>query len=54
MKQERKPMIIEKPLVLMFEADGKVVTHIHPGSHNYQHYGLLICDLVRHGVRHLK
>jgi len=41
-------MIIEKPLVLMFEADGKVVTHIHPGSHNYQHYGLLICDLVRH------
>ena len=42
-------MIIEKPLVIMFEGPGKeVMTHIHPGSHDYRHYGLLVCDLVRH------
>ena len=42
-------MRIEKPLVIMFEGpDKEVITHIHPGSHDYRHYGLLVCDLVRH------
>ena len=46
---KQKPIIIDKPLVLMFEGpDKKIVTHIHPGSYGYQGYGLLICDLVRH------
>jgi hypothetical protein len=54
-KQERvtmvnKPVVIEKPLVIMFEADGGIVCHIHPSkkASSHEHYGLLICDLVRH------
>jgi len=41
---------IEQPLVVMFEADGQIVCHIHPSSKasSHEHYGLLICDLVRH------
>ncbi len=44
---------IEQPLVVMFEADGGVVCHIHPSktASSHQHYGILICDLVRHVAR---
>ena len=45
----QQPMMITKPLVIMFEQDGKIVCHIHPRRNDtYEHYGLLICDLVRH------
>ncbi len=46
-------MRIENPLVIMFEApDNNVVCHIHPRPGlTHQHYGLLICDLVRHVAR---
>jgi hypothetical protein len=49
MKPQSQPMMIEKPLVIMFEVDGSIVCHIHPNK-NYGHeaYGLLVCDLVRH------
>jgi len=44
-----QPMIIKKPLVIMFEQDGKIVCHIHPRPQDsYKGYGLLITDLVRH------
>ena len=45
-----KPIVIEQPLVIMFEADGGIVCHIHPSkkASSHEHYGLLICDLVRH------
>ncbi len=46
-----KQIRIENPLVIMFEApDGQVMCHIHPSKRakSHQHYGLLICDLVRH------
>jgi hypothetical protein len=45
-----QPIVIEQPLVIMFEADGGIVCHIHPSNkaNSHEHYGLLICDLVRH------
>jgi hypothetical protein len=49
-----KPMRIDKPLVIMFEAPtGNVVCHIHPSKSTSSHraYGLLICDLARHVAR---
>jgi hypothetical protein len=49
-----KPLMIESPLVMMFEQDKKIVCHIHPGNKNHTHYGLLICDLVRHVARAFK
>ena len=51
-----KPIVIEQPLVIMFEADGRVVCHIHPSetASTHEHYGLLICDLVRHVARAFK
>ena len=42
-------MKIEKPLVVMFkDPGGDVVCHIHPEGYTHAHYGLLVCDLVRH------
>jgi len=51
-----KPIVVEQPLVIMFEADGRVVCHIHPSqtASSHEHYGLLICDLVRHVARAFK
>ena len=51
-----KAMRIERPLVVMFEADGETVCHIHPSkkASSHQHYGLLIGDLVRHVARAFK
>jgi hypothetical protein len=41
-------MKIEKPLILVFENDGKVQTHLFPEERGYREYGILIADLVRH------
>ncbi|HUI96469.1 MAG TPA: hypothetical protein VLX44_11995 [Xanthobacteraceae bacterium] len=51
-----KPMVIGQPLVIMFEADGGIVCHIHPSktASSHEHDGLLICDLVRHVARAFK
>ncbi len=40
---------IKDPLVIMFEGpDKKVICHLHPADLKHSHYGLLVCDLVRH------
>lgn len=43
---------VQSPLVIMFRDptdDKSVVCHIHPQEDDtYEHYGILICDLVRH------
>ena len=41
-------MKIEKPLIVVFENDGKVQTHLYPGERNHAQYGILIADVVRH------
>jgi hypothetical protein len=46
------PMIVTKPLLVVYERDEKVITEMWP-SHTcdgYESYGLLICDVVRHAA----
>jgi hypothetical protein len=49
-----RPLRIEKPMLMMFEHEGKIVCHIYPEGYDHTHYGLLICDLVRHLSRAFK
>jgi len=50
---KEKPIIIKQPYFIMFKDEqGKAVCRIHQDDDsNYQEYGLLICDLVRHVAR---
>jgi hypothetical protein len=46
------PFVLKDPLVVIFQQDGKVVCNIHPAPGlDHKHYGLVICDLVRHVAR---
>jgi hypothetical protein len=46
------PFLLENPLVVMYQQDGKLVCQIHPAKGiDHKHYGLVICDLVRHVAR---
>jgi hypothetical protein len=51
MKNRKQGIAIHHPLVIMYqeEAGGNIICRIHPrtGDH-HGHYGILICDLVRH------
>jgi hypothetical protein len=51
----RASMKIKAPLVIMFEDEGtnNVVCHLYPSEKcgDYESYGLLVCDLVRHVAR---
>jgi len=51
-----REMRIENPLFIVFrDPGGKVITHIHPpDDYDHTHYGILICDLVRHVARAMK
>jgi hypothetical protein len=48
-----KAMKIEKPLVIMFETPDGVICHLYPSetANSHRHYGMLVCDLVRHVAR---
>ena len=43
-----KEMNIDSPLIVVFEDDGEVQTHISPGNLGYDEYGVLVASLVRH------
>lgn len=45
-----QPVRIENPMVIMFNSpDGEVICHLHPPQgYSHAHYGMLVCDLVRH------
>jgi hypothetical protein len=47
---------VEKPLIIMFKLeDDSIMCHLYPDSdHTYQHYGLLIADLIRHSANHFE
>ena len=46
------PFVLKDPLVVMFQQDGNLVCHIHPAKGlDHTHFGLAICDLVRHVAR---
>ena len=41
--------MVSNPLILMHLVKGTVETRIHPPfDYTHKHYGLLVCDLVRH------
>ena len=45
----KSPTIVTQPLVIMFkDEDGKILCHLYPDDLDHRHYGLLVCDLVRH------
>ena len=42
----------DRPLIIMFEQDGKLTCHLNPRQDDsYAGYGLMICDLIRHVAR---
>lgn len=51
-----QPTIIKQPLVIMFNDDNdKIICHLYPRKEDtYEHYGLLICDLIRHTAKCFK
>ena len=56
-KTAGEPMMITNPIVIMFEApDGSLMCRIHPSEtiSSHEHYGLVICDLVRHVAKAFK
>lgn len=50
--------MIRAPLLIMFQDDGaspNVICHIHqPKDWTHKHYGLVICDAVRHVAKAFK
>jgi hypothetical protein len=41
--------IVTQPLVIMIkDEDGEISCHLHPDQCDHRHYGLPVCDLVRH------
>ncbi len=48
-------MMIKDPLVIMFLDNKKIVCHIHYSKDiTYEHYGMAVCDLVRHVAKAFK
>lgn len=44
-----EPFIVKQPLLILFEDGGNTHCHIHPSpDYTYQHYGLIIADVIRH------
>jgi hypothetical protein len=41
-------MEIDSPLIIVFENDGELQTHLYPGAMTYQEYGTLVAAVVRH------
>jgi len=41
-------MRIDSPLIIVFENDGHIQTHLYPGEMGHKEYGVLIAALVRH------
>ena len=41
-------MKIKDPLIIVFEDQGNVQTHLYRGERSYKQYGILIADIVRH------
>jgi hypothetical protein len=41
-------MEIDSPLIIVFENDGQIQTHVYPEAMDHRDYGALIAALVRH------
>ena len=49
-----REMQIDSPIIIVFENDGQLQTHLYPGEMGYQEYGTLIATLVRHVANSFK
>jgi hypothetical protein len=47
-------MEIESPIIIVFENDGEIQTHLYPGEMTHQDYGREIARLVRHVAKAFK
>jgi hypothetical protein len=46
---EQQPIVLRDPVIVMYREGGALVCRIHPAKDDtHKHYGLMICDLVRH------
>ena len=49
------PMVLNKPLLVVFEQEGNLVCHLWPREDDtHASYGLIACDIVRHAARAFK
>lgn len=49
---EEQSTLIKDPLVIMYEQDEQIICRIHQlEKYTHEHYGMFICDLVRHIAR---
>lgn len=45
----KQSVAIENPLIIMYKiASGDINCHLYTEGYSYEHYGMLVCDLVRH------
>lgn len=51
---KKKEIRIDSPLIIVFENDGEIQTHIYPGEMDHKDYGLQIAALVRHVAKAFK
>ncbi len=47
-------MKIDSPLIIVFENDGEIQTHLYPGELTYKEYAVHIAALVRHVAKAFK
>ncbi len=47
-------MKIDSPLIIVFENDGEIQTHLYPGALTYKEYAVHIAALVRHVAKAFK
>ena len=53
--REAVPMVLNKPLLVVFEQEGNLVCHLWPREDDtHASYGLIACDIVRHAARAFK
>ncbi len=49
---KEKGTLIKDPLIIMYEQDGQNICRLHQlEKYTYEHYGMFVCDLVRHIAR---
>jgi hypothetical protein len=49
MHDEKQMIAIADPILIVFKADGKTVTRLHPpADYSHEIYGILVADIIRH------
>ncbi len=44
-----EPLLVEAPIVIMYDQGDDTICRLHQlEKYTYEHYGMFICDIVRH------